>query len=200
MENRRVTASYQELLKTSQSLHYRTHSFFCSQQQWQLIGEMLHFFFYSQQQRLMIIGEMLKSWGQKLLSKEFLLKTHILGVVSFLFFVKPSTLFFAYQCLVLQFLLWRFLCKKFIDNIQQLGLQCTSKSSKTDLILAYQKAQRPRSKSSKTDVIFATAYRKAWRPRSLQLHIEKPEDRDPCNCTSKNLKTKILSSFISTQT
>lgn len=26
--------------------------------------------------------------------KEFLLKTHILGVVSFLFFVKPSTLFF----------------------------------------------------------------------------------------------------------
>ncbi len=90
--------------------------------------------------------------------KEFLLKTHILGVVSFLFFVKPSTLFFAYQCLVLQFLLWRFLCKKFIDNIQQLGLQCTSKSSKTDLILAYQKAQRPRSKSSKTDVIFAAAY------------------------------------------
>jgi hypothetical protein len=74
--------------------------------------------------------------------KEFLLKTHILSVVSFLFFVKPSTLFFAYQCLVLQFLLWRFLCKKFIANIQQLGLQCTSKSSKTDLILAYQKAQR----------------------------------------------------------
>jgi hypothetical protein len=33
-------------------------------------------------------------------------------------FCETINLFFAYQCLVLQFLLWRFLCKKFIDNIQ----------------------------------------------------------------------------------
>jgi hypothetical protein len=141
MENRRVTASYQELLKTSVSplLHSFLFLFTATMAADRRDVALFSLFTTTKADDHRRDAQELRA---KAPVKEFLLKTHILGVVSFLFFVKPSTLFFAYQCLVLQFLLWRFLCKKFIDNIQQLGLQCTSKSSKTDLILAYQKAQR----------------------------------------------------------